>query len=530
MKNLLREILCSRVYDVARETPLEAAPKLSARLQRAVLFKREDLQPIFSFKIRGAYNRMAHLSTEERARGVIAASAGNHAQGVAWGARHLGIDAVIVMPRTTPDIKIQAVRSAGAEVILHGDSYSDAQLHCNRLIEETGMVFIHPFDDPLVIAGQGTVGAEILRQHGEGLEAIFVPVGGGGLIAGVAAYLKAIVPELRIIGVEPFEADAMYRSLQADSRIALEQVGIFADGVAVRQVGKHTFALCRQYVDEIVRVSNDEICAAIKDVFEETRSIMEPAGALAVAGLKRKAAEAGPSSGAWVAILSGANMNFDRLRFIAERTEIGENREALFAVTIPEQPGAFRAFCAAIGRERVITEFNYRLHRRDEAQIFVGVAVRDRADARKLLQGLQALGHRAADLSDDELAKLHIRHMVGGHARAARHERVFRFEFPERPGALMDFLEKTGGRWNISLFHYRNNGVDFGRVLAGFEVDPADAQDFARMLASLELPYAEETDNLAYRLFLDQGDRDDSEKAAEIPRVAPLVVAGEHQS
>ncbi|MCE5361047.1 threonine ammonia-lyase, biosynthetic [Candidatus Igneacidithiobacillus taiwanensis] len=522
MKDLLREILCSRVYDVARETPLEAAPKLSARLGREVLFKREDLQQVFSFKLRGAYNRIAQLSSEERQRGVIAASAGNHAQGVARSAQFLGIRARIVMPRTTPEIKVQAVRALGAEVVLFGDSYSDAQAHCQQLIAETGMVFIHPFDDPLVIAGQGTVGAEILRQRGTGLDAVFVPVGGGGLISGVAAYLKSIVPEIRIIGVEPFEADAMYQSLAAGERIELEQVGIFADGVAVRRVGEHTFALCQQYVDRIVRVSNDEICAAIKDVFDETRTVMEPAGALAVAGLKRMALEDGEATrhGAWAAILSGANMNFDRLRFIAERAEIGEAREALFAVTIPERPGAFRSFCAAIGGQRTITEFNYRLHRRDEAHIFVGVAVQNREDAQQLLAGLRAAGHRAMDLSDDEMAKLHIRHMVGGHAQQARHERIFRFEFPERPGALMEFLDKVGGRWNISLFHYRNNGVDFDRVLAGFEVPDEDDAEFRAMLDRIALPYAEETASPAYRFFLGPGEE----------QPARLRVAGEHQA
>ncbi|WP_235826726.1 threonine ammonia-lyase, biosynthetic [Acidithiobacillus ferridurans] len=504
MKNLLREVLCSRVYDVARETPLEAAPKLSARLQREVLFKREDLQPVFSFKLRGAYNKIAQLSDTEKARGVITASAGNHAQGVAYAAQKLGIRAVIVMPSTTPEIKVNAVRARGAEVILHGDSYSDAQAHCDALIAESGLVFIPPFDDPLVIAGQGTIGAEILRQRGAGLEAIFVPVGGGGLIAGVAAYLKSIVPEIRIIGVEPFEADAMYRSLQAGERITLPQVGIFADGVAVRQVGEHTFALCRKYVDEIVRVTNDEICAAIKDVFDETRSVMEPAGALALAGLKRMAATDPGRGGAWVALLSGANMNFDRLRFIAERAELGEAREALFAVTIPERPGAFRAFCAAIG-QRVVTEFNYRLHHRDRAHIFVGVAIRDREDANALLESLRVTGHEALDLSDDEMAKLHIRHMVGGHAAAAQNERIYRFEFPERPGALMEFLDKLGGHWNISLFHYRNNGVDLGRVLAGFEVPDSEMARFESLLAGLDYPHVAETANPAYRFFLDQG-------------------------
>ncbi len=501
MKNLLREVLCSRVYDVARETPLEAAPKLSQRLGRSILFKREDLQPIFSFKLRGAYNKIAQLSPEEQARGVITASAGNHAQGVAFSAQRLGIRAVIVMPQTTPEIKVAAVRAFGAEVVLQGDSYSDAQAHCEKLVESTGMVFIHPFDDPLVIAGQGTVGAEILRQRGSGLEAVFVPIGGGGLIAGIAAFLKAILPDVLIIGVEPFEADAMYQSLAAGRRVRLEQVGIFADGVAVREVGRHTFPLCREHVDEIVRVSNDEICAAIKDVFDETRSVMEPAGALAVAGLKRFAAERESRGGAWVAILSGANMNFDRLRFIAERAELGEAREALFAVTIPERPGAFRAFCAAIG-QRVITEFNYRLHGRAQAHIFVGVAIRDRSDAATLLEHLRQEGHEALDLSDDEMAKLHIRHMVGGHAPEARDERLYRFEFPERPGALMEFLDKLGGHWNISLFHYRNNGVDFSRVLVGIEVGDGDLPAFGRFLERLGYPHVEETTNPAYRFFL----------------------------
>ncbi|XRI74375.1 threonine ammonia-lyase, biosynthetic [Acidithiobacillus montserratensis] len=504
MKNLLREVLCSRVYDVARETPLETAPKLSARLQREILFKREDLQPVFSFKLRGAYNKIAQLSAAEKAAGVITASAGNHAQGVAYSAQKLGIRAVIVMPATTPEIKVQAVRARGAEVILHGDNFSDAQSHCFQLVEQSGMVFIPPFDDPLVIAGQGTVGAEILRQRGTGLEAIFVPVGGGGLIAGVAAYLKSIVPEIRIIGVEPFEADAMFQSLAAGERVILPQVGIFADGVAVKQVGEHTFALCQHHVDEIVRVSNDEICAAIKDVFDETRSIMEPAGALALAGLKRKAAEDPGQGGAWVALLTGANMNFDRLRFIAERAELGEAREALFAVTIPETPGAFRYFCAAIG-QRVVTEFNYRLHRRERAHIFVGVAIRDRDDAEALLQHLRNTGHEALDLSQDEMAKLHIRHMVGGHAREAQNERIYRFEFPERPGALMEFLEKLGGHWNISLFHYRNNGVDLGRVLAGFEVPDSDLPQFESMLSKVGYSHVSESGNPAYRFFLDQG-------------------------
>ncbi|MEW5792042.1 MAG: threonine ammonia-lyase, biosynthetic [Pseudomonadota bacterium] len=501
LNTLIRQILTSRVYDVARETPLEAAANLSRRLHNAVSFKREDLQPVFSFKLRGAYNMIAHLSEAERARGVITASAGNHAQGVAFSAQRLGIRAVIVMPQTTPEIKVDAVRAYGAEVVLAGDSYSDAKAHCDRLVAETGLTFIPPFDDPLVIAGQGTIGDEILRQSHGHLDAVFVPVGGGGLIAGVAGFLKVLMPQVRIIGVEPFEADAMYQSLQAGRRIALDQVGIFADGVAVREVGEHTFAIVKDTVDEIIRVSNDEICAAIKDVFDDTRAVMEPAGALSVAGLKAYVAREGVGGQRLVAVLSGANMNFDRLRFVAERAELGEQREALFAVTIPERPGAFRAFCKAIGR-RVITEFNYRLSGRDSAHIFVGISTQSRKDARILAETLSRQGYAATDLSDDEMAKLHIRHLVGGHSPEVRNELVYRFEFPERPGALMEFLDKLGGHWNISLFHYRNHGADFGRVLAGIEVPPAELPEFQRFLEQLGYPYAEEGGNPAYQLFL----------------------------
>ena len=426
-RSLLHDVLTSRVYDVARETPLDAAPRLSRRLSAEVLLKREDLQPVFSFKLRGAYNRIAHMSDAERARGVIAASAGNHAQGVAYSARHLGLRAVIVMPKTTPEIKVEAVRAMGAEVVLAGDSYSEAKAHCDGLVAETGLAFVHPFDDPLVIAGQGTIGEEILRQcHGR-MDAVFVPVGGGGLIAGVAGYLKAVMPGVKVIGVEPFEADAMYRSLEAGKRVHLDRVGIFADGVAVREVGEETFRIARECVDGVVRVTNDEICAAIKDVFDETRSVMEPAGALAVAGLKAWAAREGKGGERLVAILSGANMNFDRLRFVSERAEVGEAREALLGVTIPERPGAFREFCAAIG-PRVVTEFNYRLAGREAAHIFVGLKTASREDGLAVAAGLRERGYATLDLTDDEMAKLHVRHMVGrardGPGRAALPLRV----------------------------------------------------------------------------------------------------------
>ena len=500
--DLLRAILTSRVYDVAHETPLEPAPRLSARLGRPVLFKREDMQPVFSFKLRGAYNRMAHLDEAARRRGVITASAGNHAQGVAYSARHLGLSAVIVMPETTPAIKVRAVRDLGAEVVLHGDSYPDAQLHCDALAASSGRVFIHPFDDPLVIAGQGTVAVEILRHHlGSRAAAVFVPVGGGGLIAGIAAYVKAIRPEIAVIGVEPVDADAMARSLEAGLRVTLDHVGIFADGVAVRTVGEHPFEVARSAVDDVVRVSNDEICAAIKDVFDDTRSIMEPSGALAVAGVSRWAAGRTGDEAPVVAVLSGANMNFDRLRFVAERAEVGESREAVLAVTIPEQPGAFREFCTRIGR-RVVTEFNYRLSGRGDAHIFVGVAVNSRADGAALRDALVAAGCETHELTDNELAKLHVRHMVGGRSAHVVDEQVYRFEFPERPGALMRFLDALGGRWNISMFHYRNHGADPGRVLAGFEVPPEDMPAFERFLVDLGYPAQRETDNPAYRLFL----------------------------
>lgn len=500
---LLHDVLTSRVYDVARETPLDPAPRLSRRLAAEVLLKREDLQPVFSFKLRGAYNRIAQLGEAERARGVIAASAGNHAQGVAYSARHLGLRAVIVMPVTTPEIKVEAVRGLGAEVVLAGDSYSEAQERCDALAAQSGLHFVHPFDDPLVIAGQGTIGEEILRQSKGRLDAVFVPVGGGGLIAGVAGYLKALMPAVRVVGVEPYEADAMHRSLVAGERVRLERVGLFADGVAVRQVGERAFGIARRCVDEVVRVTTDEICAAIKDVFDDTRGVMEPAGALSVAGLKSWAASGCGAGKRLAAILSGANMNFERLRFVAERAEVGEARETLLGVTIAERPGAFREFCAAIG-PRVVTEFNYRLAGRDAAHIFVGLRTASREDGLALAALLRQRGYPTLDLTGDEMAKLHVRYMVGGRS-AARAERLYRFEFPERPGALMEFLDTLGGRFNISLFHYRNHGADFGRVLAAFEVEEREMPAFLGFLDRLGYPSFPEGGNPAYSLFLAGG-------------------------
>jgi threonine dehydratase len=501
LSGLLNDVLTSRVYDVARETNLDDAPRLSLRLGNEVLLKREDLQPVFSFKLRGAYNKIAHLTERERARGIIAASAGNHAQGVAFSALKLKLRAIIVMPQTTPQIKVDAVRAMGAEAVLVGDSFAEAKAHCDELVDQNGMTFIHPFDDPLVIAGQGTIGAEILRHSQDRLSAVFVPVGGGGLIAGIAGYLKAVRPDVKVIGVEPFEADAMFRSVAMGHRVRLENVGIFADGVAVREVGELTFPIVQQAVDEIVRVTNDEICAAIKDVFDDTRAVMEPAGALAVAGMKVWVEREGARNQSLVAILSGANINFDRLRFVAERAEVGEAREALLAVTIPERAGAFQTFCSAIGR-RTVTEFNYRLSGRDQAHIFVGVATASRQDGAALAAQLSAAGYETVDLTDNEMAKLHVRHMVGGRSQDVRNERLCRFQFPERPGALVQFLEKLGGRWNVSLFHYRNHGADFGRVLAGFEVEEKDMAAFRAFLDELGYPCVSEHDNPAYQFFL----------------------------
>ena len=498
----IERILKSRVYDVARETPLEAARLLSARLGNAVFLKREDLQPVFSFKIRGAYNKIAGLSPEERARGVITASAGNHAQGVALSARRLGIRALVVMPETTPPIKVAAVRRLGGEAVLHGSAYDEAYAHATQIARREGMTFVHPYDDPEVIAGQGTVAMEILRQHPAPLHAIFVPVGGGGLIAGIAAYVKTFWPEVKVIGVEPDDAPSLERALAAGKRVVLDSVGLFADGVAVRQVGEEPFRVCREAVDEVVLVTGDEICAAIKDIFDETRSVAEPAGALAVAGMKKYVEREGLRGADLVAVDSGANLNFDRLRYIAERAETGEQREALLAVTIPEEPGSFRSFCEAIGH-RSITEFNYRYASASRAHVFAGIELREgRADKERLVGELREKGYAVLDLSDNEMAKLHVRYMVGGRAPEVVDEVLYRFEFPERPGALLNFLTQMGSRWNISLFHYRNLGADYGRVLVGVQVPPADAGRFQKFLADLGYPWEEETGNPAYRLFL----------------------------
>ncbi|PYE49020.1 threonine ammonia-lyase, biosynthetic [Deinococcus yavapaiensis] len=497
----LRLVLTSRVYEVANETPVQEAPSLSRRLGCSVLLKREDAQPVFSFKLRGAYNKMAHLSEEERAGGVICASAGNHAQGVAFAAQKLGVQAVVVMPATTPDIKVNAVRARGAEVVLFGDSYSDAEGHAFQLAAERELTFIHPYDDPLVIAGQGTVGLELLRQVSGRPLKVFVPVGGGGLLAGIAVFLKALDPAIEVIGVEPDDSDAMYQSLLLGERVQLSQVGIFVDGVAVKQVGRHTFDLARQHVKEIVRVSTDEVCAAIKDVFDDTRAVMEPAGALAVAGLKKYAREHGLQGDTLVAILTGANVNFDRLRHVAERAEVGERREAVLAVTVPERPGSFKAFCRTIGA-RSITEFNYRYAPRANATVFVGVQLSRPGEREELVQHLVEHGYSVCDLTEDELAKVHLRHMVGGRAPEAHDERLLSFTFPERPGALLRFLECMQEDWNISLFHYRNHGSAYGRVLAGIQVSPSDLAKFQTFLDTLGYPSHDETSNPAYKLFL----------------------------
>ena len=499
--NYKNQIENSRVYDVAKNTPLEFQPNLSARIGNRVLLKREDMQPVFSFKLRGAYNKMAHLPADVLARGVIAASAGNHAQGVALAAQKLKCRAVIVMPTTTPAIKINAVKARGAEVVLFGDSYSDAYVKALELEQSEQLTFVHPYDDPDVIAGQGTIAMEILQAHPEPIEAIFCCVGGGGLLAGIAAYVKTVRPEIKIIGVEAKDSEAMTESLKQNQRVILDQVGLFADGAAVKQVGEHTFKLAQQFVDEMIVVDNDEICAAIKDVFEDTRSILEPAGALATAGIKAYAARNNLTGKTLIGIASGANMNFDRLRFIAERAELGEQREAVLAVTIPEQAGAFKTFCKLLGN-RNITEFNYRFSDPTEAHIFVGLAIANAAETGKLIYDLAAHGLNAIDLTDNEMAKLHLRHLVGGRAPQAEHEVVYRFEFPEKPGALMKFLNSMGHDWNISLFHYRNHGADVGRVLVGMQVPPNEQAEFNEFLQNLGYSYWDETQNPAYKLFL----------------------------
>jgi threonine dehydratase len=499
-EDYLERILKARVYDVASESPLELAPALSKRLKNRLLLKREDLQPVFSFKLRGAYNKMAGLPAARLKKGVITASAGNHAQGVALAAQKLGCRAVIVMPVTTPRIKINAVAARGADVVLHGDSYQEALTHAKRLQRQRGLAFVHPYDDPEVIAGQGTIGMEILSQHPGPIDAIFVPVGGGGLISGIAAYVKKIRPRTRIIGVEPVDAAAMHLSLKAKKRVILDHVGLFADGVAVKQVGEETFRLCRELVDEMVLADTDEMCAAIKDVFEDTRVVLEPAGALAVAGAKAWVERHGTRGKTLVAIASGANTNFDRLRFIAEEAEVGEHREAILAVTIPERPGSFRKFCATLGA-RNVTEFNYRIADSSEAHIFVGVEVQGRKETVRLVKSLRRHGLKTVDLSENEMAKWHVRHMVGGRA-PAKDELLYRFEFPERPGALMRFLDSMRSDWNISLFHYRNHGADYGRVLVGMQVPRRETGAFKSFLKKLGYPCADETRNPAYRLFL----------------------------
>ena len=502
MIDYLKAVQKARVYDVAIETPLEPARRLSARSGNTVLFKREDLQPVFSFKIRGAYNKLMQLPAAELDRGVICSSAGNHAQGVALAARELGARAVVVMPVATPRIKVEAVDSYGAESILYGEDYDAAYAHALTIAAEQGLCFVHPFDDPDVIAGQGTIGMEILHQHAGTVDAIFVPIGGGGLISGIAAYAKALFPEIRIIGVEPEDSASMHAALQAGQPVTLNHVGIFADGVAVRRVGEETFRLCRQFVDDIVLVNTDETCAAIQDIFEDTRTVVEPAGALAVAGMKRYIEQNGTRNQTLVTINCGANLNFDRLRHIAERAALGENREALLAVEIPERKGSFLEFCSTLGK-RNITEFNYRYAGTASARIFVGVELTSGVRERSLvIHELEKTGYRTIDLSDDELAKLHIRYLVGGPAPQISDERLYRFEFPERPGALMKFLQAIGSCWNISLFHYRNHGSDYGRVLAGIQVPATELDEFSRHLRDLGYPYRDETDNPAYRMFL----------------------------
>ncbi|OWT59029.1 threonine ammonia-lyase, biosynthetic [Candidimonas nitroreducens] len=498
----IKRILTSKVYDVAVESPLELAPQLSARIGNKVYLKREDTQAVFSFKLRGAYNKMAHLSPAELKRGVIAASAGNHAQGVALSARRLGCRAVIVMPTTTPQVKIAAVRGFGGEVVLAGDSFSDAYLHAKELEKKEKLTFVHPFDDPDVIAGQGTVGMEILRQHSGPIDAIFVAIGGGGLISGVAAYIKQLRPEIQIIGVQTTDSDAMMRSVKAGRRIELPDVGLFSDGTAVKLVGAETFRLTRKYVDDFIAVDTDAICAGIKDVFQDTRSVLEPAGALALAGAKRYAAQNKWKNKTLVAITCGANMNFDRLRFVAERAEVGEAREAIFAVTLPEKRGSFRGLCEAVGKRRSVTEFNYRISDSERAHVFVGLQISSLEEADKIAAGFRRKGFPTLDLTHDEMAKAHLRYMVGGRSTLADNEVLYRFEFPERPGALMRFLNAMNPDWNISLFHYRNQGDDYGRILVGIQVPPADKAHFKNFLETVGYPYWNETENPAYRLFL----------------------------
>jgi threonine dehydratase len=502
LQKLFKQILTSKVYEAAIETALEHVPALSTRLGNEVFLKREDQQPVFSFKLRGAYNRLRHLTHDEKARGVIAASAGNHAQGVAYAAAKLGIGARIVMPRTTPKIKVEAVKRFGGRVVLAGNNYSEAAAHAQTLTLKSGLVPIHPFDDELVIAGQGTIGDEILRQRPGPLDAVFVPVGGGGLISGIALYIKTLRPEVQLIGVEPLDSNAMFQSIAANRRITLDNVGIFADGVAVRTVGRLCFTICRKYVDRIIQVTTDELCTGIKEVYQATRSIVEPAGGLAMAGMLKYVRESGCRAKSFVAINSGANMNFERLRYVAERTVVGEQQEALFAVTIPEKPGSLKTFCRDLVGDRNITEFNYRLSNRSQAHIFVGISVRDAQERQAFGEQLLRAGYKATDITDNDLAKTHIRYMVGGKSNSVVHERLFRFWFPETPGALTRFLGATRGNHNISLFHYRAQGGDYGRVLIGLECPENDDATLRKRLDALGYRYQEETDNPAYSLFL----------------------------
>ncbi len=502
LESYVKKILKARVYDIVDKVPLDPAVNLSLRTGNQILLKREDLQPVFSFKLRGAYNKMVQLTQEEKDRGVIAASAGNHAQGVALSANKLGLDALIVMPKTTPDIKVIAVKRLGGKVELYGNSYDEAFQHAKKLEQVQNLTFIHPYDDPDVIAGQGTIAMEIMQQCEQDPDAIFVPVGGGGLIAGISAYIKYLYPEIKIIGVEPDDAGSLYHALKAQERVVLDQVGIFADGVAVKQVGEETFRVARKCVDDVILVGADEICAAIKDIFDDTRTVTEPAGALAVAGLKKYIRDEQPVNKTFVAINSGANINFDRLRHVAERAELGEHREVLFSATIDERPGSFLKFCKIVGT-RGITEFNYRYSHEDMARVFVGVKTSNAEEEKEILfNALINKGYSVIDFSDNELAKLHLRHMVGGHAPELENEHLYRFEFPERPGALLRFLKGMGQNWNISLFHYRNHGAAFGRVLAGIQVPDDDLDNFHKYLDDLGYNYWDETNNPAYREFL----------------------------
>lgn len=501
----IKKIECARVYDVALKTPLEEAEGLSRRIGNRVFLKREDLQPVFSFKLRGAYNKIVNLSADALKHGVITASAGNHAQGVAMSANKLGIESLIVMPRTTPSIKLDSVRNLGGTIVLHGDTYDEACEHAMDLAKQRNMTFIHPYDDSEVIAGQGTIAREILEQLPGDLHAVFIPVGGGGLIAGMAVYLKHYRPGVRLIGVEPHDAPCMYEALKANKRVILDQVGIFADGVAVRQVGEEPFRLASRCVDEVILVNTDEICASIMDIFDETRSIAEPAGALALAGLRKYVERENLSGQTLVAVNSGANMNFDRLRHVAERAEVGERREALLAVTVDERPGSFREFCQVIG-DRGITEFNYRFSDPGVAHVFAGIKLTGGDKERlQILKTLKDRNYPVVDMTDNEMAKMHVRYMVGGHAPVApvaENEKIYRFEFPERPGALLRFLMHMGESWNISMFHYRNHGAAYGRALVGIQVPPGEQAAFQTFLDDVGYTFYNEQDNPAYRLFL----------------------------